>query len=596
MTDDTDARLAGRLDRRTVLRSLAGGTAASLTVLGSVSAGLSESEGPPDAPGRPDDAGPPAEAEPRDPPTNDYLASDLWGATHRNAYAQASSPYPALTAADTIEHNHNLLAPGRNIPITLTFTDTYDDGTRAMWGTGVGFSETTVFKLDPADLSTIDTYSVPVEEPARIAGDHERDVGATPSGAYNVLDRDDTFFMSIRKEQRLGIDAYADSVTGDRTSPIERVGRYEIPESELHQPDEEAFIGMTMTYDGRLAFCTSLGTVGVVDRALSADSATYLSLNGPDAPANAASGTDEVSNSIAVDETGGIYLVSSEKLYRIQWTGEELTLDPEAGAWVADYPTGSGTQAGRLGAGSGSTPSLMGVDDEDRFVVITDGREQMHLMLFWRDDIPDGWESPAGRDPRVAGETPVTFGRDDDATNSEQSVLVQGYGAVVVNNQQPDTLNALPAGTAKITRFLDNVPGVSPSGVQRFQWDADEQELTAVWARPDVSLPNGIPCMSSESGLMYDVGQQDGVWNLTALDWDTGEVAFRHELDPAIQHNSYYAGSEVGPGGSIYSGAAGTVMQFKPGDDDPTPDEAPVDDAQSVVDDAESRLTDGEGL
>lgn len=527
-----------------------------------------------------------------DPPENAYLASDYWAATHRNPYAQASSPYPALTAEDEVEHNHNQLAPRTNVPITLAFSDPYEDGQRVVWGTGVGFAETTVFKLDAADLTTIDTYTVPLEEPSAWAENRGTAVGATASGAYNVLDSDGRFFMSVRKEEGIGIDAYTDADPGERESQIEHVGRYLVPEDELHQPDEETFIGMTMTYDGRIAFCTSLGTVGVVDRDLSEGSAEYLSLNGPDAPPNAASGTDSVSNSIAADEDGGIYLVSSERLYRIQWTGQDLTLDPGTSAWSATYPTGGEAQAGRLGAGSGSTPSLMGVGEEDRFVVITDGRETMHLLLFWRDEVPDGWESPPGRDRRVAGEAPVTFGEESGDTTSEQSVLVNGYGAAVVNNQQPGFLNAVPGGTARFTRFFDNAPGVAPSGAQRFEWDPEARELASVWTNPDVSLPNGIPSMSSETGLMYDVGQRDGVWNLTALDWATGEVAFRHELDPLVQHNSYYAATEVGPDRAVYSGAAGTVMQFKPTDDDLTPDATPVDDAQSVAEDAAEQVED----
>ncbi|MFB6164327.1 MAG: hypothetical protein ABEJ31_04135 [Haloarculaceae archaeon] len=597
MARDTDPQYTHRFDRRTALRSLAGGALAALVpsaAAGGVAAtqtahGRGNGHGgpPPTTPARQPTAG-------ADPPANEFLASDYWAASHRNPYAQASSPYPALTADDEIDHDHNLFAPRFNIPITLAFTEPYEDGGRAIWGTGVGFAETTVFKLDPDDLTTIDTYTVPLEEPTSWANHHSRDVGATPSGAYTVLDRDGTFFTSIRKERGVGIDAYADSVSGDRESSIEHVGRYRVPDEVLDEPDQETFMGMTMTYDGHLAFCTSLGTVGVIGRDLSPDSARYLSLNGPDAPALAADGTDSVSNSIAADEDGGIYLLSSERLYRVQWTGEELTLDPDSKAWAAAYPTGDGTQAGRLGAGSGSTPSLMGVGDEDRFVVITDGRSTMHLLTFWRDEIPDGWEPPAGRDRRVAGEAPVTFGRSGGQTTSEQSVLVHGYGAAVVDNQQPAYLSSVPAGAARFTRFLDNAPTVSPAGVQRFEWDPEARELTSTWANPDVSLPNGIPCMSAETGLVYDVGQRDGVWNLTALEWDTGEVAFRYDLDPLVQHNSYYAATEIGPDRAVYAGAAGTVMQFAPADG-ATVHAAPVEDAESAVADARAQAADAGG-
>ncbi len=109
---------------------------------------------------------------------------------------------------------------------------------------------------------------------------------------------------------------------------------------------------------------------------------------------------------------------------RVLWTGSELTLDPASGAWRAAYEIGAGQQGGRLGKGSGSTPTLMGTGDGDRFVVITDGQDVMHLVLMWRDDIPSGWEPIApGKDLRIAAEVPVTFGNPDaEVAYSEQSV------------------------------------------------------------------------------------------------------------------------------------------------------------------------------
>ena len=43
----------------------------------------------------------------------------------------------------------------------------------------------------------------------------------------------------------------------------------------------------------------------------------------------------------------------------------------------------------------------MGFDDEDRFVVITDGDELMNLTLFWREDIPEDWQQLPGTPSRL---------------------------------------------------------------------------------------------------------------------------------------------------------------------------------------------------
>ena len=55
-------------------------------------------------------------------------------------------------------------------------------------------------------------------------------------------------------------------------------------------------------------------------------------------------------------------------------------------AWRVPYEAGTGkTSALRLGPGSGSTPSLMGTaPGDDKFVVITDGQELMHLVLLYQ--------------------------------------------------------------------------------------------------------------------------------------------------------------------------------------------------------------------
>src|SRR4029453_4553800 len=72
-----------------------------------------------------------------------------------------------------------------------------------------------------------------------------------------------------------------------------------------------------------------------------------------------------------------------------------------------------GLQGGiRIGPGSGSSPTLMGTARaDDKLVVVTDGRQVMHLIMMWRDEIPKDWQPIApGMDPRIVCEVPVGFG------------------------------------------------------------------------------------------------------------------------------------------------------------------------------------------
>ena len=223
------------------------------------------------------------------------------------------------------------------------------------------------------------------------------------------------------------MEVYGDAIPGDRLSPVARLHQFALPTEALCR-DTDKLVGITMAADGRIAFATELGVVGVVPRQparMNADELQVLSLNG-DACTDPAVEDDQlesVSNSIAADEQGGIYVVTSAAQYRVDAPdGAAPTL-----TWRAAYPTddaagGTGIGGGgRLGVGSGSTPSLMGTDvADDRFVAITDGRDLMHVVLLWRDEIPAGWQPIAeGYDPRIACEFPVTFGEDDTGNINE---------------------------------------------------------------------------------------------------------------------------------------------------------------------------------
>jgi len=203
----------------------------------------------------------------------------------------------------------------------------------------------------------------------------------------------------------------------------------------------------------------------------------------------------------------------------------------------------------------------MGAGSQDRFVVITDGQRLMHLVLFWRDSIPDDWvQIPGTKDRRIAAQVPVTFGNPHASqSSSEQSVCVRGYGALVVNNQlktksKNRIMNILRSGN----------PNIAPYGAEKFEWNPRTRKLRSVWANNKVSLPNGIPCMSAATNLVYDVGQRDGMWTWEAIDWSTGESVFYYGLGGHFWYNSGWAGTEIGPNKSLFSGTVMGMMRLVP--------------------------------
>ncbi|PKL37207.1 MAG: hypothetical protein CVV44_16360 [Spirochaetae bacterium HGW-Spirochaetae-1] len=457
-----------------------------------------------------------------EPPQNPFLADSPWPMSHRNPYCQASSPYPGPESAMYKKFGDYL--PGMPGLITMAVSGKYVDGSRVIWGNNV----THVFKISAEGeiISFIDTQ---LKDSEGSAGLVER----ATSGAYTLVDCENIFYVPDFTR----IVAYGDSVADDPLSEVEKKRHYEIPEEHLRGDDR--IVGLVITWDGMLAWATNTGTVAVVSRNF--DRAVYLHLGDG----------EEISNSIACDEKGGIYVVTGKMMYRVQWTGSELTINDSKGGWSANYETGNGQSGIRLGAGSGSTPTLMGTGRKDSFVVITDGQDLMHLVLFWRDKIPADWRQiPGTKDRRIAAQVPVTFGNPDAQISlSEQSVCVRGYGALVVNN-----LMKVDLGSQMLNILASGIPGIAPRGAEKFQWDPAARKLVSVWANREICLPNGIPAMSAATGLIYDVGYRFPFWTMEALDWETGEEVFHGVLGPTAIFNSGYAATEIGLDGYLFSG------------------------------------------
>lgn len=500
----------------------------------------------------------PATAEPA---VNPFLAPDGPAGLHAGAYAQQEAQAPGPTSADGLTAEF-LATDSFGAPLV---SPPYPDGRRVMWLSSQGW----VYKIAAGEpqLRIIAKARKPVrfglaeDEVADtigwvdwlLAGWFETPFALwlgswfdlanrfSPNGVYAITTADNRLVFI---QDDIQIVAYGDIRPGDPESPVGPVDTFILPESRRVDPAERIF-GLMMTHDGRIAFVTDRGLVGVV--AADFDSAVYLRLPGD----------ERVSNSIATCEKGGIYVVTDKKMHRMQWTGTTLSLDPATGAWTADYDTGAAQGDIRIGNGSGSTPTLMGgPGDEDRLVVITDGAQRMNLVAFWRDEIP------AGSAGRIAGQASVTFG-DPAATaiQSEQSVLVSGYGALVVNN----TLQRRPTAYPPVNVFFSAKPDVQPYGAERFTWDPAANAFTSTWASRTVSFPNTIPHMSAGSSAVYGAGARDGVWTLEAIDWNTGRSLFSLPLGTSVRWNSYYMPTTIFPDGSIvYGSAFGVVRVRKP--------------------------------
>jgi hypothetical protein len=520
---------------------------------------------------------------PNEPLCSTAFGDTVWAGSHRASYAQGSSALPGPADSQTSKSEH-LVLEGAGIPVIASFSRPYEDGGRAVWSTILG-ADSAIVKIDHETFEIIDTY---------VPGDREEDPPEFElglSGAYAAIDAQNRFIAGRTNF----VSFFGDSVEGDRSSNIELKKRIFLP-PEAFCNDDDVIAGMSLTYDGHLAFATELGNLFVIPADVDPDDlgeVPVVSTNENCATADAAD-LEIVSNSIAVDEAGGIYLLTSAAMYRFNWDGSTLSM-----VWRAAYDSAEDVPSPiRLGPGSGSTPSLMGTKaDDDHFVVITDGRALMNLVLFWRDEVPDDWEAIApGKDRRIACEIPVDFGTGATEAISEQSVAVRGYAAIVVNDLltnptiNPPSMSPLAAAAQNLVSALEGgIPEKAPFGLERIDWDPETRTCSTVWANPEISVPNGIPSISEASGLVYGAGQRDGQWGLEGLDFATGESRVWVEAGPGTCpmdsggllpllpgvgdvleqvpdscENSVYAATTVGPDGMVYQGTLNGMTRYVP--------------------------------
>ncbi|OPY67317.1 MAG: hypothetical protein A4E57_02379 [Syntrophorhabdaceae bacterium PtaU1.Bin034] len=310
-------------------------------------------------------------------------------------------------------------------------------------------------------------------------------------------------------------------------------------------PPGARLFGLSMTYDGHLIVTFSNG-VAVIDRDLNPASSIFYPF-----PV-----TEMVTNSIAVDENNGIYVatgpvsstIGSSVMRKLVWTGAAISDRESDGAWSCPYDNSLPDTPPiiKFGWGTGSTPTLMGFgNDPDKLVVITDGAKQMKLVAFWRDAIPgDFVQKPGTASRRIAGQIQVTCGFSPlpEWIQSEQSVVVHGYGAFVVNNT-PQVVSPEIASVNKTLQMSLMGPAYpSAYGAQRFEWNPSAREWSSVWARSDVSSTSMVP-IHSQSGNMALINgytPADG-WHVLGLDWYSGVTVHQTKFGNINFGNGAYA-------------------------------------------------------
>ena len=504
------------------------------------------------------------------PEVNPMAAKGVNPMPHGDSAQQDSTPIPGpIDNTRRLEEGeivNTFMGPGH---FGLYTSSPYANGKRVLWTKGVNG----VFKLDEETYDIIDHLKSGVadkwnrEWADKILAKLDKNNGASAigtavrsmmplkslSGVYAVVGANNWFCVANKDGS---VVAYGDEVDGDARSRIIEKARFRLP-AEI----AGASVGMNMTYDGWIVFPMETGTLIAVSPDLTGYRSVRLKHADTEDTETRGVGYGWVRNSIAIDKDGGIYVASRNHMHKVVWTGDALSIDPADGAWTAQYRNSTGE-------GTGATPSLMGFGDEDRFLVFTDGDIRMNLVLMWRDDIPEGWQQPKGAPSRrIAGQAPVDMGDlDMQEIQSEQTVVVAGYGALVVNNTPRNTPFFLPkegVGRGATIGPLGNNPEFQPYGVQKFGWNPDKQRLERAWVNETISSPNGVPWVSTGSGQVYFIGARNHEWTLEAVDWLTGEPTF-HYIMGGQKYNNMFSGPTIDEKGRVFVASYFGRMRIQP--------------------------------
>ncbi len=374
----------------------------------------------------------------------------------------------------------------------------------------VGVEGPRLVLFHPRTLDQLASYRLPPRQPGSGTG------GANPftdfaGGGYFYLDHRDRAVIPTTTRHIY--------VVRQTDGPgFQRVRDYDLT-GELDRDD--AIVSALPDYAGLIWFVSTDGVVGNIDPASGEIESRTLRGEG-------------ITNSFAVDEDGGVYIVTDRALYRFDAPAGE----PVSVTWREQYPNSLEQKPGQVDDGSGTTPSVMG----DDLVAITDNADPMHVVVYRRA------ASVAG-ERQVCREPVFEAG----ASATDNSLIVTDSSIVVENNYGYEGPSSTFQG------------GVTAPGLARVDLDADGEGCAVAWNSDEIS-PTVVPKLSLANGLVYaytKTRDTDDPWYLTAIDFRTGETVYKRLAGFGLGFNNNYAPVTLGPDGTAYVGVLGGLVALR---------------------------------
>ena len=264
-------------------------------------------------------------------------------------------------------------------------------------------------------------------------------------------------------------------------------------------------------------YATTEGMVGIID--VETGEVRALRLEG-----------EIIENSFAVAEDG-TYILSDCALYRFSRDDlGEITID-----WRTAYDRGPAQKPGHITRGSGTSVSLMG--GLDGLVAFTDNAEpRIHLLFARRSDGEIACSLPVFEEGRSGTDISVACFEHAD----EDGLGTGTYSALIENNWGHHTF---PRSRPE--------PGMTRVDVRRLE--DGSYECHEVWASQERGI--GVFKLSLGSGLAYMYWRSQTCpttqWCLTAIDFATGQTAYRKRVGGGLGYNNWAGALFLHPDGGI---------------------------------------------
>jgi hypothetical protein len=440
-----------------------------------------------------------------EPPAHPFMAPNGFSNIHNDAYQTDTYSWSGPLGNNT---DRNSMFMGGECA-----TATFDSAGRIVT-ICVGGQGPNLVMFDPQTLALLTAFPLPPRVPNSGSSNPFTDFSG---GGYFYLDQNDRAVIPTTTRH-----IWVISETDGPTGPGFTMDRdYDVSGTVAVG---DGIISAMPDWSGRIWYVSGAGVVGTVDPDTGAVQSIDLG--------------ERIGNSFAVDETGGVYIVSDAAMYRFEAEPDGVPYV----LWREVYDNIGIKKPGQTEIGSGTTPTLMGRD----FVAITDNADPMNIVVYYR---------TRRRLSRRVRCKQAVFSAGASAT--DQSLIATERSMIVENNY----------GYTGPTSVMNGV--TTTPGFERVDLTGTRRYCKRVWRNDDLSAPSVVPKLSRGNGLIYsytkpaDPVNQNDIWYLTAIDFKTGHTVYRRLAGTGLGFNNNFAPVTLAPDGTAYVGALGGLVRLR---------------------------------